>query len=58
MISSSSDGRIRGAIASEAVDLGIIPSPESKVLKISIHSFSISRSALNSTGGNVSDDNF
>ena len=27
MISSSSDGRVRRAIASEAVDLGVIPSP-------------------------------
>ena len=26
-ISSSSDGRVRGAIASEVVDLGMIPSP-------------------------------
>ena len=27
MISSKSDGRVRRAIASEVVDLGIIPSP-------------------------------
>ena len=27
MISSSSDGRVRGAIASEVVDLGTIPNP-------------------------------
>ena len=27
MISSSSDGQVRRAIASEVVDLGIIPSP-------------------------------
>ena len=27
MISSSSDGRVRRAIASEVVDLGLIPSP-------------------------------
>ena len=27
MISSSSDGRVRRAIASEVVDLGVIPSP-------------------------------
>ena len=46
MISSSSDGRVRRAIASDIVDLGIIPSPvkpktQKLVLaftKISIHS--------------------
>ena len=35
MISSSSDGRVRRAIASEVVDLGIIPSPvKSKTQKL------------------------
>ena len=48
MISSSSDGRVRRAIASEVVDLDIIPSlmkPKTQKL-VYIHSFSIRRSAL------------
>ena len=47
MISSSSDGRVRRAIASEVVDLALNPSPvKPKTQKIDIRSFSVSRSAL------------
>ena len=45
---SRSDGRVRRAIASEIVDLGMIPSlmkPKTQKLVL-IHSFSIRRSAL------------
>ena len=42
MISNSSDGLVRRAMASEVVDLGMIPeSGKTKNSKISIHSFSI-----------------
>ena len=60
MISSSSDGRERRAIASEAVDLGIVPSPVKSKNQKFVFTASLfhAQHQKNCTGGNVGDDNF
>ena len=59
MISSSSDGRVRRAIASEVVDLGMIPSlmkPKTQKLMFTASLFDAQRQR--NCAGKDGDDNF
>ena len=59
MISSSSDGRLRRAIGSEVVDLGIILSPvKSKIQKLVFTASLFDAQHQKNCTGNVGDDNF
>ena len=59
MVSSSSDGRVGRAIASEVVDLSIIPSPvKPKTQKLVFTASLFDAQHLKNCTGNVGDDNF
>ena len=59
MISSKSDGRVRRAIASEIVDLGIIPSPvKPKTQKLVFTAFLFNAQHYRNCFGNHGDDDF
>ena len=59
MISSSSDGRVRRAIASEVVDLSIIPSSvKPKTQKLVFTASVFHAQHYKNCTGNIRDDNF
>ena len=59
IISSSSDGRVRRAIASEVVDLGIIPSPvKLKIQKLVFTASLFDAQRERNCAGKDDDDNF